>query len=171
MLAPPPYRRNGACYKRRNDDQRSSFRRRDNADRRNSREHVNSLFNRLNSLKEQKTDMKATIYHNPMCGTSRKTLDILRDSGCDIWVHEYLKNPPSRGELARLFDRAGITPREGLRAKEPLADELGLDRPDVTDAEVLDAMVAHPILINRPIVETAKGVRLCRPQDLVREIL
>jgi arsenate reductase len=115
--------------------------------------------------------MKATIYHNPMCGTSRKTLEILRDSGCDVWVHEYLKNPPTRDELRRLYDRAGITPREGLRAKEPLAAELGLTRPDVGDDEVLDAMMKHPILIERPIVETPKGVRLCRPQDQVREIL
>jgi arsenate reductase len=115
--------------------------------------------------------MKATIFHNPMCGTSRKTLDILRDEGCDVWVHEYLKDPPSRDELARLYRRAGISPREGLRAKEPLAAELGLNRPDVSDDEVLDAMVAHPILIERPIVETANGVRLCRPQDRVREIL
>jgi len=115
--------------------------------------------------------MKATIYHNPMCGTSRKTLEILRDSGADVWIHEYLKSPPSRDELVRLYDRAGITPRDGLRAKEPLARELGLDRPDVSDDEVLDAMVAHPILIERPIVETEKGVRLCRPQDKVREIL
>jgi len=106
-----------------------------------------------------------------MCGTSRKTLDILRDEGCDVWVHEYLKDPPSRDELARLYKRAGISPREGLRAKEPLAAELGLNRPDVSDDEVLDAMVAHPILIERPIVETANGVRLCRPQDRVREIL
>jgi arsenate reductase len=115
--------------------------------------------------------MKATIYHNPMCGTSRKTLDILRDSGCDVWIHEYLKSPPTREELARLYKRAGITPREGLRSKEPLASELGLNQPDVTDDEVLDAMAAHPILIERPIVETANGVRLCRPQDKVREIL
>ena len=115
--------------------------------------------------------MKATIYHNPLCGTSRKTLEILRDSGCDVWIHEYIKTPPSRDELERLYKRAGISPREGLRAKEPLADELGLNRLDVTDDEVLDAMVAHPILINRPIVETPNGVRLCRPQELVREIL
>lgn len=115
--------------------------------------------------------MKATIYHNPKCGTSRKTLEILRDSGFDVWIHEYMKNPPSRDELVRLYDKAGITPREGLRAKEPLADELGLNRPDVTDKEVLDAMVKHPILINRPLVETDKGVRLCRPQDTVREII
>ena len=115
--------------------------------------------------------MKATIFHNPMCGTSRKTLDILRESGCDVWIHEYLKNPPSRDELVRLYDRAGIRPREALRAKEPLAAELGLNREDVSDDEVLDAMAAHPILIERPIVETRNGVRLCRPQDKVREIL
>ena len=115
--------------------------------------------------------MKATIYHNPMCGTSRKTLEMLRDSGCDLSIQEYLKDPPSRDELKRLYDRAGIRPRDGLRAKEPLAEELGLRRPEVTDDEVLDAMVAHPILINRPIVETEKGVRLCRPQETVREIL
>ena len=115
--------------------------------------------------------MKATIYHNPMCGTSRKTLDILRDSGCDVWIHEYMKHPPSCDELVRLYQRAGISPREGLRSKEPLAEELGLNRPDVTDDEVLEAMMQHPILIERPIVETPKGVRLCRPQDTVREIL
>lgn len=86
-------------------------------------------------------------------------------------VNEYLTTPPGRDELIRLYNRAGITPREGLRAKEPLADELGLNRPDVTDDEVLDAMVAHPILINRPLVETDLGVRLCRPQDVVREII
>lgn len=115
--------------------------------------------------------MKATIYHNPMCGTSRKTLEILRDSGFDVWINEYLKTPPTREELKRLYERAGITPREGLRGKEPLTEELGLKRPDVSDDEILDAMIAHPILINRPIVETDKGVRLCRPQDKVREIL
>jgi arsenate reductase len=115
--------------------------------------------------------MKAKIYHNPMCGTSRKTLEILRDGGFDVWVQEYLKTPPTRDELKQLYKRAGITPREGLRTKEPLADELGLKRPDVTDDEVLDAMVKHPILIERPLVETDKGVRLCRPQDKVREIL
>ena len=115
--------------------------------------------------------MKATIYHNPLCGTSRKTLEILRDSGCDVWVHEYLKTPPTRDELKRLYDRAGISPRQGLRAKEPLAAELGLTGAEVSDDEILDAMIAHPILIERPIVETGKGVRLCRPQDTVREIL
>jgi arsenate reductase (glutaredoxin) len=115
--------------------------------------------------------MKATIYHNPLCGTSRKTLEILRDSGADVRIREYLKQPPSRDELKRLYDQARISAREGLRAKEPLAAELGLTRPDVNDGEILDAMVEHPILIERPLVETPKGVRLCRPQDKVREIL
>lgn len=115
--------------------------------------------------------MKATIYHNPMCGTSRKTLEILRDSGIDVWVHEYLKTPPSREQLSDLYWRAGIRPRDGLRTREPLARDLGLTRPDVSDDEVLDAMIKHPILIERPLVETAKGVRLCRPQEKVREIL
>ena len=115
--------------------------------------------------------MKATIYHNPMCGTSRKTLEILDNEGADITVIEYLKAPPSRDELKRLYDRAGITPRKGLRAKEPLADELGLTDPSVSDDAILDAMIEHPILIQRPLVETDKGVRLCRPQEGVREIL
>jgi len=114
---------------------------------------------------------KATIYHNPMCGTSRKTLEILRDSGRDVWIREYLKNPPTRDELTYLYDKAGISPRDGLRAKEPLAEELGLTRPDVSNEEILDAMIKHPILINRPLVETEKGVRLCRPQEVVKEIL
>ena len=115
--------------------------------------------------------MKATIHHNPLCGTSRKTLEILRESGAELTINEYLKAPPSRDELKRLYERAGISPREGLREKEPLAEQLGLTAPDVGDDAILDAMVAHPILINRPLVETDKGVRLCRPQDMVREIL
>lgn len=115
--------------------------------------------------------MNVTIYHNPLCGTSRKTLEILRDSGTEPKVVEYLKEPPSREELKRLYDRAGISPRDGLRSKEPLAKELGLTRPDVSEDEILDAMIEHPVLINRPLVETDKGVRLCRPQDVVREIL
>ncbi len=114
---------------------------------------------------------KATIFHNPMCGTSRKTLDILRDSGVDVWIREYLKDPPTREELKALYESAGITPREGLRAKEPIAAELGLTAPDVDDDTILDAMIEHPILIERPLVATEKGVRLCRPQDKVREIL
>jgi arsenate reductase len=115
--------------------------------------------------------MKATIYHNPLCGTSRKTLEILHNEGVDVTVIEYLKTPPSREELKRLYERAGITPREGLRAKEPLASELGLLDETVDDETILDAMMEHPILINRPLVITDKGVRLCRPQDEVRELL
>lgn len=114
---------------------------------------------------------KATIFHNPMCGTSRKTLEILRDSGRDVWIREYLKDPPTRDELKAMYDRAGISPRQGLRAKEPIAAELGLLDPDVDNDTILDAMIEHPILIERPLVETEKGVRLCRPQDKVHEIL
>ena len=113
--------------------------------------------------------MKATILHNPACGTSRKALDILEAEGAEVTLIDYLKNPPSRDELIRLYNRAGITPRDGLRAKEPLATDLGLT--DASDDEILDAMMKHPILINRPLVETPKGVRLCRPQEVVRDIL
>ena len=113
----------------------------------------------------------ATIFHNPACGTSRKTLEILNQEGVEVSVREYLKDPPSRDELKALYDRAGITPREGLRSKEPIASELGLTGPDVDDDAILDAMAEHPILINRPLVATDKGVRLCRPQEKVREIL
>jgi arsenate reductase (glutaredoxin) len=115
--------------------------------------------------------MKATIYHTPGCGTSRKTLDILREEGADVTVIEYLKDPPAKEELRRLYERAGISPRDGLRAKEQLADDLDLVEGAVSDEAILDAMVENPVLINRPLVETEKGVRLCRPQELVREIL
>jgi arsenate reductase (glutaredoxin) len=115
--------------------------------------------------------MKAVIYHNPMCGTSRKTLAILEESGADVTVVEYLKTPPSAAELRRLYDRAGISPREGLRSKEQLAHDLDLVEGAVSDGAILDAMAENPILIERPLVETDKGVRLCRPQDKVREIL
>ena len=111
--------------------------------------------------------MKATILHNPACGTSRKTLEILRDAGADVTVIEYLKNPPTRDQLIRLYQRAGLTPRDGLRAKEPLAADLGL----ASDDEILDAMMKHPILINLPLVETDRGVALCRPQEKVRDLL
>ena len=115
--------------------------------------------------------MNVTIYHNPLCGTSRKTLEILRNSGIEPDVIEYLKLPPDRSELKRLYDRAGISPREGLRAKEPIAAELGLLRPDVSDDEILDAMLEHPILINRPFVVTPMGTRLSRPSEVVLDIL
>ena len=111
--------------------------------------------------------MKATIYHNPRCGTSRNALAMLEEAGADVTVIEYLKSPPSREELKRLYERAGISPREGLRAKEEAAAGLA----GASDDEILDAMMRDPILINRPLVETDKGVRLCRPQEKVREIL
>lgn len=115
--------------------------------------------------------MKATIYHNSRCGTSRKTLEILEQEGAEVTVIDYLKNPPSKDELRRLYDRAGMKPSEGLRAKEQLADDLDLKSGRVSEEAILEAMVENPILINRPLVETDKGVRLCRPQDKVREIL
>lgn len=114
--------------------------------------------------------MKATIFHNPNCGTSRKTLDILREApGVEVEVIEYLKAPPSRDRLAELYRKAGITPREGLRTRGTAAEEQGLLDADADT--ILDAMARDPILIERPLVETDKGVRLCRPQDRVREIL
>ena len=118
--------------------------------------------------------MKATIWHNPACGTSCKTLAILETiPDVEIEVIEYLEHPPTRERLVALLARAGMTARQGLRTHgSPAAElvaELGLT--DADDDAVLDAMVAHPILINRPFVETEKGVRLCRPQEVVREIL
>ncbi len=114
--------------------------------------------------------MKATIWHNPNCGTSRNTLAILRESeGLEVLVVEYLKTPPDRATLAALYRAAGISPRDGLRTRGTQAAALGL--PDATDAIILDAMAADPALIERPLVRTDKGVRLCRPVDRVREIL
>lgn len=114
--------------------------------------------------------MKATIWHNPKCGTSRKTLAILEETpGVDLTVIEYLKNPPSAEKLAQLYRDAGITPQQGLRIKGTDAQERGL--PDADDTTVLTAMAGEPILIERPLVETEKGARLCRPQDKVHEIL
>jgi len=114
--------------------------------------------------------MKATIWHNPRCSKSRETLAMLESSpGIEIEVVNYLDSPPSRAELARLYQRAGITPREGLRKGEAIAKELGLA--DAGDETILDAMAAHPILIERPLVETEKGVRLGRPPEKVRDIL
>ena len=114
--------------------------------------------------------MKATIWHNPKCGTSRKTLAILENlSKVDVTVVEYLKEPPTRDKLAQLYADAGITPNDGLRLRGTDAEERGL--PDADADAVLDAMVADPILINRPLVETEKGVALCRPQDEVLKLL
>ncbi len=113
--------------------------------------------------------MKATIWHNPKCSTSRKTLDLLREEGLDVTVIEYLKTRPSRDELARLYAAAGMTPREGLRMREDRAKELVAE--GASDDAILDAMAADPVLIERPLVVTDKGVRLARPIEKVREIL
>ena len=113
--------------------------------------------------------MKATIWHNPNCGTSRKTLAALEEAGAEVTVIEYLKSPPSAEKLAQLYRDAGISPQQGLRLKGTDAEERGL--PGASDAEVLAAMAAEPKLIERPLVETDKGVRLCRPMERVREIL
>ena len=111
--------------------------------------------------------MKATIYHNPKCSTSRQTLEMLRDAGADVTVIDYLKTPPTRDELRRLYARAGLTPAQGLRTKEAAATALAGASGDA----ILEAMAANPILIERPLVETEKGVRLGRPKEKVREIL
>ncbi|WP_408591694.1 arsenate reductase (glutaredoxin) [Novosphingobium sp.] len=111
------------------------------------------------------------IYHNPECGTSRNTLALIRNAGIEPHVVEYLKTPPSRAMLESLIARAGITPRALLREKGTPFAELGLGDPALPDAALIDAMIAHPILINRPLVVSALGVRLCRPSELVLDLL
>lgn len=114
--------------------------------------------------------MKATIWHNPACGTSRKTLEILENApGVELTVIEYLKHPPTTEKLIQLYRDAGMTAAEGLRLRGTDAEERGL--PGADEATILAAMAAEPILINRPLVETEKGVRLCRPQEVVHELL
>jgi len=115
--------------------------------------------------------MKATIYHNPRCSTSRKVLDAMREAGVEPTVVEYLKDTPSKAKLKKLIKDAGVPVREAMRRKESVYAELGLGDAKLSDEALLDAMVANPILIERPIVETAKGVRVCRPPELVQEIL
>ncbi len=112
-----------------------------------------------------------TIYHNPACGTSRNTLAMIRQSGEEPRVVEYLKTPPSREELTEMIRAMGITPRELLRQKGTPYDELDLGNSKWSDDELIDAMMEHPILINRPIVVTPKGTRLCRPSEAVLDIL
>ncbi len=114
---------------------------------------------------------KVTIYHNPACGTSRNTLAMIRASGAEVEVIEYLKTPPSRKQLTALITSMELPARALLREKGTPYAELGLDDLTLTDAALIDAMMQHPILINRPIVVTAKGVKLCRPSELVLEIL
>ena len=115
--------------------------------------------------------MSVTIWHNPACGTSRNTLGLIRNSGEQPVVIEYLRTPPARDELAAAIRTAGLTVREALRRKGTPYDALGLDDPALSDDALLDAMLAHPILINRPFVFTERGVRLCRPSELVLDIL
>lgn len=115
--------------------------------------------------------MDVAIYHNPACGTSRNALALIRSKGIEPTVIEYLKTPPSRAELVGLLSRAGITARDLLRQKGTPYAELGLEDPGLTEEQLLDAMMAHPILINRPLVATPLGVKLCRPAELVLEIL
>ena len=115
--------------------------------------------------------MTSLIFHNPKCGTSRNTLAIMKASGENPEVIEYLKTPPSRDYLVELLAKINLSPRELLRSKEPVNDELGLDNPELSDDQIIDAMIAHPILINRPIVVTNKGAALCRPSECVFELL
>jgi len=111
------------------------------------------------------------IYHNPECGTSRNTLAMIRNSGIEPHVIEYLKTPPTRTLLQQLVERMGVSVRDILREKGTPYGELGLHDPDLTDEQLLDAIEAHPILINRPIVVTPKGVKLCRPSETVLDLL
>lgn len=111
------------------------------------------------------------IYHNPECGTSRNTLAMIRNAGIEPHVIEYLKTPPSRALLESLIERANIAPRALLREKGTPYAELGLDNPDLTDAQLIDAMMEHPILINRPLVVSPHGVKLCRPSEEVLELI
>ena len=115
--------------------------------------------------------MSTVIYHNPRCSTSRNVLAMIRDAGVEPRIVEYLKTPPARDELVALIARMGIAPRALLRRKEAVYDELGLDDPSLADDALIDRMLEHPILINRPIVATPLGARLCRPPETVREIL
>jgi len=115
--------------------------------------------------------MNVTIYHNPGCGTSRNTLAMIRNAGIEPAIIEYLKTPPSREQLVKMIADAGLTVREAIRQKDTPYAELGLDNPVLTDEQLLDAMLANPILINRPFVITPLGTRLSRPSELVLDIL
>ena len=115
--------------------------------------------------------MTVTIYHNPACGTSRNTLEIIRHAGIEPVVIEYLKTPPSKEGLAKMIADSGLSVREAIREKGTPFEELGLADPALTDDQLLDAMITTPILINRPLVVTEMGTRLCRPSEVVLDIL
>ncbi len=115
--------------------------------------------------------MEATIYHNPACGTSRNTLALIRHAGIEPTIIEYLHAPPTRGHLVELIAAAGLRVRDALRKKGTPYEALGLDDPTLTDEQLIDAMLADPVLINRPFVVTSLGTRLCRPSEVVLDIL
>lgn len=115
--------------------------------------------------------MDITIFHNPRCGTSRNTLALIRNTGVEPQVVDYLSQPPTREALAAMIAKAGLTVREAMRSKEQIFADLGLGDPALDDGALLDAMVANPVLINRPFVVTPAGARLCRPSELVLDIL
>ncbi|CDZ46997.1 arsenate reductase (glutaredoxin) [Neorhizobium galegae] len=115
--------------------------------------------------------MDVTIYHNPACGTSRNTLELIQHAGIEPTVIEYLKNPPTREQLVRMIADAGLTVRQAIREKGTPYTELGLDNPELTDDQLLDAMLKDPILINRPFVVTPMGTRLSRPSEMVLDVL
>lgn len=131
--------------------------------------HAPDARGRMNTKKDPMA--KITIYHNPACATSGKALALIRASGSEPEVVEYLKAPPTREKLRQLLAKMGIGVRDILRRNGTPYEELGLDDPSLTEAQLLDAIVAHPILMNRPIVETATAARLCRPSELVHDLL
>ena len=123
------------------------------------------------SEKDARMSQRATIYHNPKCGTSRKVLGWLREAGIEPNIVEYLKTPPTTAKMKALLKDMGLTPREVLRRKEAAYAELNLDSPEKTDADLLAALAAHPILMERPILVTPKGTVLCRPAERAREVM
>lgn len=119
----------------------------------------------------ERMTMDITIYHNPRCSTSRNTLAMIRDAGFEPHVIEYLNQPPDREQLNELISKAGLSVRAAMREKDALFHELGLDNPALSNDDLIDALLAHPALLNRPFVQTPKGVRLCRPVERILEIL
>ncbi len=125
----------------------------------------------MQSLSGKATTMAWTLYHNPSCGTSRNVLAILQEAGIEPAIVLYLKNPPDLAALRQLRDALGEPARALLRGKEPLCAELGLDDPALDDEQILAAIEAHPVLLNRPVVASPRGVRVCRPSEVIRELL
>lgn len=122
-------------------------------------------------LLNERENVDVVVYHNPDCGTSRNTLEMIRNAGIEPHVVEYLKTPPTRRLLLQMIERAGLSPRQLLREKGTPYAELGLGDPGLSDDQLVDAMMAHPILINRPLVVSPLGVRLCRPSEAVLDLL